>query len=264
MEQQINIKKELKSEKFNFEFDNSDVKLLLSENETKKIDAIKSLGLDAEIKKFTKQMGQNLEKKRLEKKYGANIFHNNDIKSLCFKYDLRFLSSDNYKGKFKPFLIDKVLEFTEKHKIALNGTYVDNDFKILDIRENFKNNYSVGIRFHTFFNGKNNNEPFLFYYVGENYYKLIYSDDSFISPFRFLKAWKRKSLENRNFYFVFMISLFILPLFGLLGVNLWISAPVTVIMSILISLMLMPWSSDKYDHEHMFFTKNSWNNNNKY
>jgi len=262
MEQKINIKGELKSKDFNYEFKNEDMKLLLSENEHKKINAIKTLGLDDEIKAYEKIKAQDIDKKNYEDEYGPNIFHIDDIKNLCFKYDLRFLTSKDYKGKIKSFLIDNVVNFTDKHKIALNGSYVDSDFMILDVRENFKNTYWNELRFKNVFSVKNNNDPFLFYSVGQNHYKLIYSNDYFINIFRLLKAWKRKSLKNRYFYFMIMISLFIMPILGYLGIILIASVIFSIILSGLITLILIPWKRDLFDHGHNFFIKNGWNYNN--
>lgn len=158
----INIKSKLKPKEIKLDVENDTIKLLLSENEAKKIEVVKSLGLDDDIKKYNELEAKKIYKQNYEKEFGANIFHIDEIKELCLNYDLRFLSSNHYKGDFKAFLIDKVVEFSDKHKINVNGTFVNNDFMILDVRENFKNNYSHKKIFKNIINKKYRNEPFLF------------------------------------------------------------------------------------------------------
>lgn len=104
-----------------------------------------------------------------------------------------------------------------------------------------------------------------FYFkLGNDFYKMVYSDDSFINVFRFIKAWKRKCTLNRLIYFMLIFSFFILPIFGLIGLNLWTSLSITIIGSFAASLFFIPWDSGSdiaFDKRNTFFTVNGWNRN---
>lgn len=233
----------------------SDTKLLLSENEAKKIAVLTALGLDEDIKEYTEAKGKSLDRKKVEDEFGKDVFHSDEIKALCMKYDLKFLESRYYNGNITAALPEKVIEFADKHKLRL-GTNNDTwngdggNFYILGPREKFKENRTKEER-------RVDDDPILFYFTKHNHYKMVYAWGNSLSMYRLIKGWKRRSIGNRYAYFVIMFLLFSVPVIGWLGASLWLSLLLGGIFSFGLSLAFIPWDNGP-DYKNHFFSKYGW------
>lgn len=61
---------------------------------------------------------------RLRSEFGDKLFTKKQIKSLCLKYNLRFLSNENYKGSIPPELPRIIRKFKEKYQIHYTDFYI--------------------------------------------------------------------------------------------------------------------------------------------
>lgn len=94
----------------------------------------------------------------------SNIYHIDQIKSICIDYRLRFLDTKYFKGKLPYEAISKIKELEKSHGSMING------FKIVAPSKLFKL--------------ENADDPLLFAPIGNGYYYLIHKWGNDLSPFR--------------------------------------------------------------------------------
>ncbi|WP_439131641.1 hypothetical protein [Polaribacter sp.] len=104
------------------------------------------------------------------------IFHITDIKKICVDYRLRFLDTVYFKDVYPAEAISKIQILEKKHQTKLGG------FKIIAPMEVFKL--------------KKADDPLLFAPMGNGFYYLIHQWGNDVSPFRKLKYWAIKNIEN--------------------------------------------------------------------
>jgi len=233
----------------------SDTKMLLAENESNRIQVLKALGLDDGIKEYEDAKGKSLDREQIEKDYGKDVFHADEIEALCLKYDLRFLNSKWYNGSITSELPDKVVEFAKKHNIRIgvnNDTWSgDGDkFHILAPRDKFKKDRTKKQK-------ANDKDPILFFSTGNGYYKMVYAWGHSLKMFRLLKGWRRKNALNRYIHVCAIISTVFISLLGWAGMAFLCAVALGTGLAALASLIFMPWN-DGMSTDSDYFTENGW------
>ena len=104
------------------------------------------------------------------------IFHISDIKKICIDYRLRFLNTVHFKDKYPIEAVFKIKNLERVHGIILGG------FKIVAPMDVFKL--------------KKADDPLLFAPMGNGFYYLIHKWGNDLHPFRKLKYWSIKNIEN--------------------------------------------------------------------
>ncbi len=105
-----------------------------------------------------------------------NIFHIEQIKTICIDYRLRFLDSNLFKNEIPAEAISKIRGLEKSHGIQLEG------FKIVAPSKTFEL--------------ENYDDPLLFAPIGNNYYYLIHQWGKDLDPLRKLKVLPFKNLMN--------------------------------------------------------------------
>jgi hypothetical protein len=104
------------------------------------------------------------------------IFHISDIKKICVDYRLRFLNTVHFKDNYPIEAVTKIKELQNIHDIKLEG------FKIAAPMDVFKLRKA--------------DDPLLFAPMGNGFYYLIHKWGNDVHPFRKLKYWSIKNIEN--------------------------------------------------------------------
>lgn len=111
-----------------------------------------------------------------------NIFNIHEIKSVCIKYNLRFLDSSLFKSEFPYEAIIKIKEFEKKYKVKIKN------FKIVAPADVFKLEDC-------------NKDPLLFAQLADNKYYLLHQWGSDLSWYRAIISFPARSIYS---YFFFM------------------------------------------------------------
>lgn len=117
----------------------------------------------------------------------AQIYHINDIKTICINYRLRFLDTKYFKGTLPYEAISKIKAMEKAHGTEIKG------FKIIAPSKMFKL--------------ENADDPLLFAPIGNGYYYLIHKWGSYLSPFRKILMLPFKNISNL-LVTTFLVSLF--------------------------------------------------------
>lgn len=105
-----------------------------------------------------------------------NLFHLDQIKTICIDYRLRFLDSNLFKNEIPSEAISKISRLEKEHHTKLEG------FKIVAPSKTFEL--------------ENYDDPLLFAPIGNNYYYLIHQWGNDLDPLRKLKVLPFKNLLN--------------------------------------------------------------------
>lgn len=122
----------------------------------------------------------------------GNIYHVDQIRSICIDYRLRFLDSKYFKGEIPPEGISKIKSLEKLHHIELKG------FKIVAPSKLFRL--------------KNLDDPLLFAPIGNNYYYLIHKWGNDLHPLRKVLMWPFKNVKNLTAVLIilsFVVTLFV-------------------------------------------------------
>lgn len=103
--------------------------LFLSSGMDKEREALRIAGLNTEIADADRERSREIERAKSESEYGDRVFHVDELKQVCMKYDLRLLKSKRFVGKIDQVVAQKLAEFVEKHKNEI-GNHTD-DFYIM-------------------------------------------------------------------------------------------------------------------------------------
>lgn len=114
----------------------------------------------------------------------SNIFHLDDIKSLCTIYRLRFLDSKFFKGEIPEEAISKISRLEALHHTSLGNFKIVAPAKLLKL--------------------ENADDPLLFAPMGNDYFYLIHKWGQDLHPLRKLLMWPFKSFDNLAFTVVFI------------------------------------------------------------
>lgn len=117
----------------------------------------------------------------------AQIFHLDDIKSLCINYRLRFLDSRFFKADFPEEAISEIRNLEKKHNTSLKNFKIVAPAKLLKL--------------------ENADDPLLFAPMGNDYFYLIHKWGNDLHPFRKLLMWPYKCFENLVFTVAVLSSL---------------------------------------------------------
>ena len=119
-------------------------------------------------------------------KIDANaIFHISQIEKICGDYRLRFLDTKYFKGDYPQEVISKINHLEKQHETVLDG------FKIIAPSKLFTLNDA--------------DDPLLFAPMGNNYFYLIHKWGTDLHPFRKIKYWSIKNVENLGIS-IFIVS----------------------------------------------------------
>ncbi len=121
-----------------------------------------------------------------------NIYHLDQIKSICIDYRLRFLDTKFFKGDLPYEAISKIKHIEKKHNTELKG------FKIIAPSKLFKL--------------ENADDPLLFAPIGNGYYYLIHKWGNDLNPIRKWLMMPFRNFENLVFttiLFSFLITLLV-------------------------------------------------------
>jgi len=155
------------------------------------------LGLDKNIAK-AKEIIQ--EKNNLEKYKEYKVFHINEIKKVCYKYKLRFLPTESFKGEIPVELTAKVKEFEKK---------VPNHTKTKDYYyyEDYK--YFIAAPRESFELQDRPKDPLLFVeIIADEYYILLYKWGNDLSITRRVLNLLTKGSEGEYVYYPIFYSVF--------------------------------------------------------
>jgi hypothetical protein len=111
------------------------------------------------------------------------IFHITQIRKICVDYRLRFLDTKYFKGQYPQEVVEKIQKIEADHNTTLDG------FKIIAPSKLFTLDKA--------------DDPLLFAPMGNGYYYLIHKWGTDLHPFRKIKYWSIKNVENLG------VSLFI-------------------------------------------------------
>jgi hypothetical protein len=111
-----------------------------------------------------------------------NLFTINQIKSICLKYNLRFLDSSYFKSEFPYEAISKIKAFENKYEVKIKN------FKVVAPAEVFKLEDC-------------NKDPLLFAQLADNRYYLIHQWGNDLAWYRALVSYPIKSIYS---YFIFL------------------------------------------------------------
>ena len=126
-----------------------------------------------ELKSTSKNAYNNFDINKVETNA---IFHISDIKKLCADYRLRFLDTVFFKDEYPEEAITKIHELENLHNTTLSS------FKIVAPIDVFKLRKA--------------DDPLLFAPMGNGYYYLIHKWGNDVNPFRKLRYWSVKNIEN--------------------------------------------------------------------
>lgn len=104
------------------------------------------------------------------------IFHISQIRKICIDYRLRFLDTKYFKGSYPKEVVDKIQVIERTHNTVLDG------FKIIAPSKLFTLDKA--------------DDPLLFAPMGNGYYYLIHKWGTDLHPFRKMKYWSIKNVEN--------------------------------------------------------------------
>jgi hypothetical protein len=104
------------------------------------------------------------------------IFHISDIKKICVDYRLRFLDTVHFQDSYPEEAISKIKDLENIHNTQLGG------YKIVAPMDVFKLRKA--------------DDPLLFTPMGNGFYYLIHKWGNDVNPFRKLKYWSIKNIEN--------------------------------------------------------------------
>ncbi|GGI57863.1 hypothetical protein [Winogradskyella haliclonae] len=121
-----------------------------------------------------------------------NIYHIDQIKTICVNYRLRFLDSKYFKGELPYEAVSKIKTLEKRHNTELKG------FKIIAPSKLFKL--------------ENADDPLLFAPIGNGYYYLVHKWGNDLNPFRRLLMWPYKNFGNLIFT-TFIVSIIATALF---------------------------------------------------
>jgi len=108
-----------------------------------------------------------------------NIYHKDQIRSICIDYRLRFLDAKHFKGELPYEAITKIKQLEKEHNTELKG------FKIIAPSKLFKL--------------ENADDPLLFASIGNDYYYFIHKWGNDLNPIRKWLMLPFRNFENLVF-----------------------------------------------------------------
>lgn len=204
----------------------SEVTKILAENEIEQDELLSSAGLEHNI---VNANAINARKAKVESFGTRRVFSENQIKSLCVKYGLRFLPTVYYKGTIHPETHIKIKEFNQEFNEELT--------RYGEKRMKYRHYFIVAPK-QAFKLEKRPKDPLLFIHIGGDDYYLIHKWGDDLSSSRYLTNIPfRSGLHTRMSFLVLFITLTV-PMF-LTGSDVMIFTLICA--DILLFILLMVW-----------------------
>lgn len=191
----MNLEKELKSIKAIDSQRHTDtvaeMKLILEGDVQEDLRIMRSLADNSTLIRQEESLGRMIQLENLEKEYGE-IYTIDQIRNLCMKYQLRFLSSRMFKGTLPMETISKLKAFAKSTNISIDEYTLSTMFYIIAPVESFsvqKVSQKSEMR---------EKDPVLFYKIDDIHYRMIHKWGNDFSPVRRIKGWYWQS-EDDNF-----------------------------------------------------------------
>lgn len=242
----------------------TEVKLLLENNEADDVRILRGLSNYSEFSRMENLRGTQLELENIEKEYKGKIFTIDQIKTLAIEYNLRFLSTRYFTGKYDVQVAAKIKEFSRETNTPTDDYTIMKSYCILAPENCFT------LENETYVDKKTLRDPLLFYKVDNTHFRLIHKWGNDFSVLRYLDGFKWKNWWS---YFAFMFAM-VLP-FVALGTSLitsvsWVSVhPIGYsIMTLLITAIVTHvgftvWKQDEFEAISGFFSYGKWNSHKK-
>lgn len=221
---------------------------LLGDPETKKIvDLAKYLAPQGKLIEREQKYGEYLEKDKLTKEYGLDIFSMREVVEECYKYNLAIIPARNYKGDFDLKFLRKMDETIEASNLnAVSKQYRDELY--------FVGRRKADVEGCSEIEGDKINMAF-FKIPGRPYYALLNRNDEHVNLFnaymgvRYRKPWTHRMLFTGEVYFTLMILLtFFNSAFFNMNAGYYILSVLFVGISFLITSIVM----SKYESNHSY------------
>ncbi len=201
----VNLETELlKQNDSNLEAQNLVIKeaeSILSENKEEQFNLLINAGLAHSLLDYA---AINAKKERNSKFDKRRIFTEDQIKSLCIKYGLRFLPTKYYAGTIHPETHLKIKQFNDEYNEKLTrhdgASWRYEQYSIVAPRSAFKlEKFPL--------------DPLLFIYIGDDMYYLIHKWGEDLSSWRYIANIPFRSGLNTRLTFLVLFSIFTIPLF---------------------------------------------------
>lgn len=207
----INLVKELKKEKevtiSKTEKVVQEATLLLQQDVDKEEEALRKAGLNYQLDFSRTKKSYQMERESFEKKYKGEVFSFREIKSLCLKYNLRFLPANLFIGQLDNQVATKLKAFMDLREGEI-GNYSP-DFMIVAPENAFRLEGTQP-------KSPRKLDPILFYRIpGKDQYVFIWKwgkDFSFLRRLQGMYYLSQKSMINYTWCISFAILLGILKL----------------------------------------------------
>ena len=241
--------------------DLKEIKLLLEQNTAEEKMVLKEAGLYGNIQKHEALIGVDIQRKKLEEGFGVGnvkVFTAEEVRALCVKYNLRFLSSKMYKGYIEPTLGAKIVRFFKEGNIhsmnweASTRLFIMAPIKAFNLQERPEPPKNV--------------DPALFYRIETSegiMYALIHKWGRDFTAVRRIGGIFRYDWKS---WFTFKVSLIFLAInllnvvlnpAGITPVSLLTTALVSFVVTVIQTAIVAPNSSlVEYDRR---FNKEAWN-----
>lgn len=230
---------------------------ILNNSTEEDINILKKMGLNYSVEKSKKLENKIKFIKAFDK---TRVFTEQEIKSLCQTYGLRFLGINKYKGEVDPLLPTKVKEFEAIHKQVM-GT--DSNSWRTEFRYD---NFMICAPKESFKLSERPRDPLLFYPIKNSdgdltgSYFLVHKWGGDISAWNAIKAWRHRNWFN---WFSYTTLLYYVPSLAIASVlfNWNLSILSTFAIATLISLVssaILALADDGSFYDGIFTDKN-WN-----
>jgi hypothetical protein len=180
-----------------------EVKLLLESNHAEDLNILRKLSKNSELSVLERNYGNKIELEKMDKEYNGNTYSLSEIRNICIRYRLRFLSSQLYKGKFDSVAVQKIKSFAKEMNLDLNDHVLKTKFFIIAPPEMFSLEEAKYVT-------KRQLDPVMMYKVSDDIFKKIYAWGADFTPLRRLIGWKWERARNE---FIFNATIFYLLIF---------------------------------------------------
>lgn len=244
----------------------SEVKLLLEGDAQQDMQIMRHLAVESSIMRAEDSLGRKINLENLERDYGE-IYTIDQIKTLCIKYQLRFLSSRIYKGTLPLETISKLKQFSKETNTGIDEHSLRTKFFIIAPVEEFNVTHlseraeKERIRREL--------DPVLFYKIDNEHYRMIHKWGNDFSPMRRIKGILFKSENNHNYIMSsFVISIGLILFSSIIyGNNRLFNSPLSFIISVVLCILVIILTIyltilQQYKNVN-WWTENNWDNTNK-
>lgn len=220
--------------------------ILTKECETEK-SALQRLGISQH--KITVVQRSWVKQCQLNQEYQGGIYHEDDVRKICMDYQMRMLPSNLYRGPVDPLFGSKVKKFEQQHPLTAEET---------------EGNYFIVAPAETFALEERqrpieNIDPLLLYKVDDHFYKLVHQWGADLHVFRYVNAWRHRSLLHMTFHWMLITFMLAMLLLGFFLNDLGSAVLVASLISGLIGWMHFSSLHDRPEELRHLYSKHNWN-----